>query len=146
MTERSCEFVWWPSEGLIRCDFSIQPACYWLSGGNPKFNRHLGNTRPGHCTTVRLRRARGTWRRAVAVAQVLRAVIFRLARCDTIKDHDVFASLVRSANVGLKESALMTGMHLPKPIQHLTSEANVDSCRRLVNTLANCAPSSLFFH
>ena len=25
----------------------IQPACYWLSGRNPKFNRHLANMRPG---------------------------------------------------------------------------------------------------
>ena len=29
----------------------IQPACYWLSGRNPKFNRHLANMRTG----VRLR-------------------------------------------------------------------------------------------
>ena len=25
----------------------IQSACYWLSGRNPKFNRHLANMRPG---------------------------------------------------------------------------------------------------
>ena len=30
-----------------------KPACYWLSGRNPKFNRHLGNTQTGRSRSNR---------------------------------------------------------------------------------------------